>query len=306
MLHLYSSSHESRLFIGVAGWAYPEWQNLLGVASEPRPHAVLAILCELFNLVEITSSYYHPPDARTAKAWLEAAPSGRPFYFTMRLWNKLVRERTLLLQNDIRLMKAGLSPVHEAGKLGAVIVPVLSTMHYSESNELWLLGLLDTFAEFPLVVENLHPSWFKSDTLLRLQDRNIGVVELDKQNETNHGGTPKLSPKRVVYLRCRGRYDNISSNSFAERDTRVDYVYSETEIAKLALKLKNALPYLATGFVVFNNHPRGNALANALELEFALSSERLNPPQALLQSFPALQKLTPALLKQRDLFEERI
>lgn len=306
MLHLYSSSQESRLFVGVAGWAYPEWQSLLGVANEPKQHAVLARLCELFNLVEITSSYYHPPEARTAKAWLEAAPSGKPFYFTMRLWNKLVRERTLLLQNDIRLMKAGLAPLNEAGKLGAVIVPVLATMRYSESNELWLLGLLDTFAEFPLFVENLHSSWLKSDTLLRLQDRNVGVVELDQTSEAITERAPKLSLKRAAYFRCRGRYDHAPQNSLAERGARVDYLYAETEIASLALKLKNRLPYLATSFVVFNNHPRGNALANALQLQAALFGARLNLPQTLAQSFPALQKLTPALLKQRDLFEESI
>ncbi|NUO82059.1 DUF72 domain-containing protein, partial [candidate division KSB1 bacterium] len=178
MLHLYSSSHQGQFFTGIAGWAYPHWQSLLGLENLKQNFAELARLCELFNLVEITSAYYHPPESKTSKAWLAEVQSAKPFYFTVRMWNKLVRERALLLQNDIRLMKAALAPLQEAEKLGGLLVPVLPTMRYSESNELWLLGLLDAFAEFPLFVENLHGSWSNSDTILRLQDRGVGLVEV--------------------------------------------------------------------------------------------------------------------------------
>jgi uncharacterized protein YecE (DUF72 family) len=256
----------------------------------------------MFNLLEITSAYYHPPEAKTVKAWLAETPGAEPFYFAVRLWNKLVRERALLLQNDIRLMKAALTPLQEERKLGAVLVPVLPGMRYSESNELWLLALLDTFAEFPLFVENLHPSWSNSDTLLRLQDRGVGVAELDRAEAARPEVLPRTSPQRAAYLRCNGRTSNPAASQSAAPET---YLYSEAEIAGLARKIKNSLPVLASCFAVFHNHLRGHALANAVQLRHALTGARIDAPQSLSQAFPVLQK-PAAAAKQRDLFEESI
>ncbi len=306
MLHLYSSSHEGQFFIGVAGWSYPQWQSLLGLDNVERNLAELARLCELFNLVEITSAYYHPPESKTIKAWLMEVPSEKPFYFTVRMWNKLVRERALLLQNDIRLMKAALAPLQEAGKLGGLLVPVLPAMRYSESNELWLLGLLDTFAEFPLYVENLHVSWSNSDTILRLQDRGVGIIEVEEAGVANRKAWPQPSSKHAAYLRCNGRTPNAARDTHADREARFDYLYSESEISNLALEVKMRRSHLSACFVVFNNYPHGNSLANALQFQHALMQVRVNPPHGLLQAFPVLQNITNAARKQSDLFEESI
>ncbi len=303
MLHLYSSSHEGRLFVGVAGWAYPQWQDLLEVETSHSNLSALVRLRELFNLVEITSTYYHPPDVKTVKSWLTATQSDKPFHFTARLWNKLVRERTLLLQSDLKLMKAALTPLQEADKLGALVVPVAPSLRYSESNETWLLGLLDAFAEFPLFVENLHASWQKSDTLLRLQDRGVGVVELAQSEAANFLANPKPNRHRCVYIRCEGAKQFAPLEQNAEREA---HLYSEKDLASLAVNVKALLPYLSAGFVIFNNHAHGGALANALQLSHAVNGPRVAIPSGLLQSFPALQPLAHSTAKQRDLFKESI
>ncbi len=295
MLHLYSPSEAGQLFIGVAGWNHPHWQSLLETQGASRPHAVVQRLSEMFNLLEITASYYHPPEAKTVQAWLREVNDAHPFYFTARLWNKLVRERALLLQNDIRLMKAVLSPLHEAGRLGAVLVSVLSTLRYSESNELWLLGLLDTFAEYPLFVENLHASWAKYDTLLRLQDRGIGVVQTAALEALRPEACAQFAGKRIAYVRCGDA-----------RQSDQEQRYSTAELTNFALKIKQLLPYLSACFVVFTNHAHGYALADALQLQSACTGAPLLPPPNLLHTFPELQNLSAISRRQRDLFEESI
>lgn len=295
MLHLYSPSENGQLFIGVTGWNHPHWQSLLAIQDESRPHAAVQHLSEMFNLLEITASYYHPPETKIVQAWLREVREARRFYFSARLWNKLVRERALLLQNDIRLMKAALTPLHEAGRLGAVLVPVLSTLRYSESNELWLLGLLDAFAEYPLFVENLHASWAKSDTLLRLQDRGIGVVQTAAPESLRPEAFAQFAGKRVAYFRCRGA-----------RESDNEYLYSPAELTNFALKIKQLLPSLSACLVTFANHAQGYALANALQLQNACTGAAFPPPANLLQAFPALQYLAPTPHQQRDLFEESI
>lgn len=300
MLNLYASSPEGQIFVGVAGWNHPEWRALLGLNGARGELACLATLC---NLVEVHSTYYHPPDVKTVKAWLDEIGEAKSFCFTVRLWNKLVRERALLLQNDIRLMKAALTPLQEAGKLGAVLVQAVPSMRYSQGNESWLLGLLDLFAEFPLFVENLHASWAKSDTLLRLQDRGVGIAAREELGEKNPAALPMLSGERAAYLRCGVQNANAGLGPHAKRS---DYLYSPAAIANLARKLKTMSSQLSRGFVVFTNHAHGCSLANAAQLRHALSGEFLDLPRNLIQAFPALQAPTSASAKQCDLFEERV
>lgn len=307
MLHHYSASYdEGQIFVGVAGWTYPLWPSLLEVENASPNCSELRCLAGLFNLIEINSAYYHPPNAKTVKVWLAEVQSDKPFYFTVRIWNKLVRERALLLQNDVKLMKAALAPLQEAGKLGALIIPVAPALRYSESNESWLLGLVQLFSEFPLFVENLHASWTKSDSLLRLQDRGVGIVEVQ---DTEAANTPALlEPSRpgMAYLRCNGYGTEDSLAPHSRRQARTDYFYSSAEIASLAHKLKSMLPHAARCFVVFNNHVHGSSLANALQLRHALTGDQVEMPRNLLKVFPVLENIASAVMRQRDLFEESI
>lgn len=300
MLNLYPSPSEGQIFVGVAGWNYPEWRGLLEIEGTDRKRGELTRLAELFNLVEINSAYYHPPEAKTVKAWLAEIGEQRAFLFTARLWNKFVRERALLLQNDIRLMKAALAPLQEAGKLGAVLVQVMPSMRYSESNELWLLGLVSLFAEFPLFVENLHASWAKSDTLLRLQDRGAGLVHGFHAAAADSAAFSKLVARRTIYLRCHGRRETTASGSPPAE------LYLPPEIASLARRLKNLQPDLDRGFVVFNNSVQGRSLANAAQLRHALTGDLIDLPRNFVQAYPALKSMTAVPAQQRDLFEERV
>lgn len=301
MLNLYSSSPEGRIFVGVTGWNDPEWRKLLGAEETKSGGGVLTRLTALCDLVEINSTYYHPPEAKTVKAWLAEIGEDGSFLFTARLWNKFVRERALLLQNDIRLMKAALAPLQEAGRLGAVLVQVVPSMRYSESNELWLLGLVNLFAEFPLFVENLHGSWAKSDTLLRLQDRGAGIVA---DFQTKAPATfPPITARRTMYLRCRGRYENVPP---ASPGTAPAELYGAEEILSLARRLKNILPELAQAFVVFHNSAQGRSLANAVQLRHALTGTLMDLPRSFVQAFPALNGIASASAQQRDLFEESV
>lgn len=301
MLNRRTASPEGQIFVGVAGWNYPEWRGLLENEGAERSRSELFHLATWFNLVEINSTYYHPSETKTVKAWLAEIGEGRGFLFTARLWNKFVRERALLLQNDIRLMKAALAPLQEAGKLGAVLVQVMPSMRYSESNELWLLGLVNLFAEFPLFVENLHGSWAKSDTLLRLQDRGVGLVATFQAEAP--ATFSKITAQRTMYLRCRGRHENAHLTSPGA--TPAD-LYSSAEISSLARMLKNMLPELAQAFVVFNNSAQGRSLANAVQLRHALTGDLMDLPRNFVQAFPALNRIASVSAQQCDLFEESV
>jgi len=59
-------------------------------------------------------------------------------------------------------------------------------------------------------------------------------------------------------------------------------------------------------FIITNNHYRGQALANALQIKNMLTGEKLQIPATMLEKYPVLKEIAKKLEKgQKDLFEER-
>jgi uncharacterized protein YecE (DUF72 family) len=47
-------------------------------------------------------------------------------------------------------------------------------------------------------------------------------------------------------------------------------------------------------FVVANNHPRGQAAVNALQLKSMLTGEKVKAPEMLVEAYPVLQDVSDA------------
>src|SRR5574341_1851391 len=83
----------SKLFVGVAGWSYPSWNDLIYPARQPKNFSELEFISKLFNVVEISSTYYHPQSASASQQWLAQVKHNPRFRFTARIWQKLVLEK---------------------------------------------------------------------------------------------------------------------------------------------------------------------------------------------------------------------
>ncbi|MFQ5640527.1 MAG: DUF72 domain-containing protein, partial [bacterium] len=51
---------QENLYIGPAGWSYPDWKGCFYPAKHPKNFNELTFLAQHFNFVEINASYYHP------------------------------------------------------------------------------------------------------------------------------------------------------------------------------------------------------------------------------------------------------
>ena len=59
-------------------------------------------------------------------------------------------------------------------------------------------------------------------------------------------------------------------------------------------------------YVITNNHYRGQAMANALQIKNMISGEKLEIPELLLEQYPVLEEILQKIRKgQKDLFEDK-
>ena len=69
---------------------------------------------------------------------------------------------------------------------------------------------------------------------------------------------------------------------------RYDYLYSPAELAALAARVRRLQAQAPETYLIFNNHPRGQAVANALEMLALLTEQRPSVPECLQSAFPRL------------------
>src|SRR6185312_9781215 len=65
-------------------------------------------------------------------------------------------------------------------------------------------------------------------------------------------------------------------------------------LQKVKSKIENMAQAAEVTFVAANNHPRGQAAANAVELKSLLSDEKVKAPETLVNTYPVLEEFAVA------------
>src|SRR5882757_10885869 len=80
-------------------------------------------IAEYFDTVEVNSTYYGPPLARTASSWVERVEEHKNFRFTAKLWKRFTHERDKAWTTaEVDQVRAGFDVMMESGRLGAVLL----------------------------------------------------------------------------------------------------------------------------------------------------------------------------------------
>ncbi len=280
-----------KLYVGPAGWDYADWQGVVyppGVKGTGR----LAFLAALFNLVEINVTFYRPIAARDAGRWLAAVAAIPDFRFTAKLWQVFTHEQQWSAL-ELAQFREGLEPLLSAGRLGVLLAQFPYSFHNTEDNRSYLLSLRDALAEFPLAVEVRHRSWQQRAVREFLAEAGLEFVNIDQPLVSYPLWATRWVTGTKGYLRCHGRRKEKWFEFGEDRGARYDYLYGPEELADLAERAKELLAKARETYVIFNNHPAGQAVANGLELLHILQPDyRPALPLGLTGAFPRLAKLT--------------
>jgi uncharacterized protein YecE (DUF72 family) len=291
------------VFIGTAGWSYEDWKGTVYPSPEPRGFKPLKYLSGFFDCVEVNSTFYRPCSRSMAEGWLRQTEDRPGFTFTLKLWQRFTHERNEIWPAaDVKTFCDGIEPLQNAGRLGALLMQFPQSFHDDGDNREWLAGLADAFGKYPLVVEVRHISWDTDDARDFLARSGLNFCNVDQPKFKGTIGTTAQVTGKVAYVRLHGR--NLANwfRKDAGRDARYDYYYSAEELAGWIERIKALAEKAPKAYVIANNHYRGQAAANALQLRAALRGEKVAVPEALAQSYRDLAAISAEPPEQRTLF----
>ncbi len=290
------------LYIGPAGWSYPDWEGIVYPAERPARWKPLEFIAEHFDCVEVNSSFYRVPEPQTVRNWVSVVRGVERFRFTAKLWQRFTHERgTAIAKKEVALFRAALHPLAESGRLGALLLQFPWSFRNGGDEREWLEGLAKAFEDYPLVVEVRHSTWEQPGVLERMREMRLNFCNIDQPQLKQCIGPSAHATGPVGYVRFHGRN---AKNWFAEegRDARYDYYYSEKELDEWVSRISVLMREAENTYVIANNHFRGQGPANALQLRAKMTKGPVLVPDALRKAFPDLERIAKAAPKQRELF----
>jgi uncharacterized protein YecE (DUF72 family) len=279
-----------RIRIGPAGWSYPDWAGPVYPKPKPRGFDPLAYLAQSFDTIEINSTFYRIPSASLTKTWAQRVAEYPEFRFTAKLWQGFTHEGTARAQDEAAFKQA-MAPLHEAGKLGAVLLQFPYRVHHTPESRTYLRRLAEAFREYPLVLEIRHRSWDRPPVYDFLRELGIGFCNIDQPQVSSSIGLTHVVTSPVGYLRLHGRNAAAWFAEDTSRDRRYDYRYNDEELDELVETVEILSRRAQDTYVITNNHFRGQAALNALELQYYLGRGPVHVPLPLLETYPEARRL---------------
>lgn len=270
--------------VGPAGWSYRDWE---GVVYPQKPKVdPLRYLSDFFDTIEINNTFYRPVSGKVAESWARRIEDNPRFRFTAKLWQNFTHQREKIDPAEVEQWKEGARKLQNAGRLGAVLVQFPWSFKNDPPSHQHLLRLAGQFSEFPLVVEFRHRSWSHPAILEWLEQQDIGLCNIDQPVIGKSIRPASWVTSKLGYFRCHGRNYKDWFREEAGRDERYNYLYGGEELDEQADLVRAIEEHAEEVYAVYNNHYRGQAAINALQLRARLEGTAPPIPAPLAQSYP--------------------
>jgi uncharacterized protein YecE (DUF72 family) len=261
------------LYIGTSGWSYPKGKGTWSGYFYPKGKVnELEYYSQFFGVVEINSSFYRPPNPGIVFNWLRRVPSN--FLFTVKLWQKFTHPKmyeqatgseAIISQKDVDLFNDSIEPLFKYGKIGALLAQFPPSFKNDSYGRQILSAVIKTFGQYRLAVELRHRSWSDDqDSVHFLKENNVAWVQIDEPKFRSSVAEEIPLTSDMAYFRFHGR--NAEMWWRGDSETRYQYLYSLEEINELASRVKAASEQTKLTFAFFNNHWRGYAPRNAIDM----------------------------------------
>jgi uncharacterized protein YecE (DUF72 family) len=252
-----------------------------------------------FPVTEIDATYYAPPSEAQARLWAQRTPPG--FRFDVKAYSLLtghptrpqslwpdVRE-TLgeeaagkrnvyathlppdALDEAWRRFAAGLAPLREAGKLGAVLFQYPAWFTPRRENREVLAALPERLPGHRICVELRSPRWTegardRERTLALLRDRGLVYVGVDAPPVSGLPWLAAVTDPELLVIRFHGRNDETWSARTATAAERFRYLYGAEELAERVPDIVRAAGEARETHLLMNNCYRDYSVRNADDL----------------------------------------
>lgn len=271
---------------------YKDWE---GIVYPPPRRGLdrLGLMASLFDANEINSTFYRIPPPSMTRDWARRVAHNPGFLFSAKLYRGFTHERNATAEDE-KAARAAMEPLAEAGRLGCVLVQLPMSFHAAPESRSLLEKIFGSFSAFPLVAEFRHFSWDAPDTIRFLEDAGVGFANIDQpQLKGNLPATSHVTGP-VAYYRFHGRNAAKWFGPDTSNEERYDYLYSARELEPWVERIREGAARRpeANAYAVMNNHFRGQAVANALQLQQMLTGVIREAPESLRETYPAVARVT--------------
>jgi uncharacterized protein YecE (DUF72 family) len=296
-----------RVLTGSCSWAdktlveQGDWYPRRTMSAEER----LRFYASQFPLTEIDSIYYAPPSEQQARMWAQRTPDG--FRFDVKAYSLLTGHptRPASLWRDIRdqlpaevqekrnvyakhldrdaldeawrRFESALRPLHEAGRLGAVLFQYPPWFVPRRDNREEIEALSERLPDYNVSVEFRSPMWLaeKKDrerTCRLLAEHELILVGLDAPAASGLPRMMAVTNPELAVVRFHGRSDGTWADTSRSAAERFRYLYTREELAELAKPIAELAHEARETHLLMNNCSRDYAVRNADELRQLLRS----------------------------------
>ena len=251
------------LYIGTSGYSYKEWKDVFYPKSI-KLDEMLQYYCTKFDTVEINSSFYKIPSAKTVEDWNKTTPQQFKFVQRFLTLNSQMHVRSRRTQATFRIISSKHDALITSNKLTAILLqlppkfsyeehlPRLESFlaYWNEKKDVLRESRMNSKSEEPeLVVEFRNTDWMREESfnLLRKYDASYCTVV-----EPLLPPTIELTSK-LYYMRFHGFGQKIW----------FDYLFSNAQLDEWKPKIQDLKGKVEKVIMYFNNHFSGNAVKNA-------------------------------------------
>lgn len=277
--------------IGPSGWSYPDWAGVVYPRNASRKFDQLSFLAKYFSAIELNVSFYRTVTARMSASWVRRVDSNPRFRFTAKLHQKFTHERSAYSRDAVDEFLTGLKPLAEAARLGCLLMQFPWSFRRDATSIDWLRRLADDFRDHPLVAELRHDSWCVPETQAELREWGVGYCNIDQPRLPHCPGPSAIATSDIGYVRFHGRRADTWFARNIPSFERYNYLYTSVELEEWEPRIKRLGSDCQETYVFTNNHHRGQAPANALQLHAMLYETKIEVPSPLLDHYPELSEI---------------
>jgi uncharacterized protein YecE (DUF72 family) len=229
--------------VGCSGWNYADWRGVLYPPGCPQ-RRWLARYAEVFDTVEINTTFYRLPSIDAVRGWERQAPPGFTFAVKSSRYLTHIKRLTDMERGVGRLLER-LEPLTTSPKMGPMLWQLPGNFRRDDER---LAFALERLPPGRHAFEFRHQSWFADDVLAALRAHGVALTIGDHPERPWQPHEPTADfPFVRLHYGHRGRRGN----------------YSATELDEWARELER-LARRADVFAYFNNDWEGFAIRNAL------------------------------------------
>jgi uncharacterized protein YecE (DUF72 family) len=241
-----------KLYVGCSGWSYTSWQRTF-YPSKLENKVWLSYYSQVFNYVEIDSTFYRIPNQFMVKNWARKTP--KDFRFTAKFPKVITHDKKFKnVGKELSIFYDAMKPLKD--KLLTLLIQFPPYVKITEGLD--CLRQYDFFFDddFRYSVEVRHPSWFSDLAYNFFKNNNICMV----WNQLDRIQFPPIVTSDFVYLRLIGDR-SIKENDFGriQMDREKEMEYWSDKFGAIEENEED----VKTGIVAANNHYAGFGAATA-------------------------------------------